>query len=70
MSPENTTALLARLADASPAGARLAYWNMLAPRRRPESLAHRLRPRDDLALPLFAQDKAYFYSAFIVEEVT
>ncbi len=69
MSEANTAALLERLADASRAGGRLAYWNMLAPRRRPESLAHRLRPRDDLALPLFARDKAFFYSAFVVEEV-
>jgi S-adenosylmethionine-diacylglycerol 3-amino-3-carboxypropyl transferase len=69
MSEENTAALLARLADASRPAGRLAYWNMLAPRRRPESLAGRLRPRDDLAGPLFAQDKAFFCSAFIVEEV-
>ena len=69
MSEANTAALLERLADASRPGGRLAYWNMLAPRRRPESLAHRLRPRDDLAAPLFAQDKAFFYSAFVVEEV-
>ena len=69
MSPANTAALLERLADASRPGGRLAYWNMLAPRRRPESLAHRLRPRDDLAAPLFAQDRAFFYSALVVEEV-
>lgn len=69
MSPENTATLLERLADASRPGGRLAYWNMLAPRRRPESLAHRLRPREDLAGPLFLQDKAYFYSALVVEEV-
>ncbi|MEY2880355.1 MAG: hypothetical protein RLZZ15_2735 [Verrucomicrobiota bacterium] len=69
MSEENTAALLARLADASRPGGRLAYWNMLAPRRRPESLAHRLRPREDVAAPLFAQDKAFFYSALVVEEV-
>jgi len=69
MSRENTAALLERLADASAPGGRLAYWNMLAPRRRPESLASRLRSRDDVAQPLFAQDKAFFYSAFVVEEV-
>lgn len=69
MSAENTAALLARLADASRPGGRLAYWNMLAPRSRPESLAHRLQPRDDLAAPLFARDQAFFYSAFVVEEV-
>jgi S-adenosylmethionine-diacylglycerol 3-amino-3-carboxypropyl transferase len=69
MSPANTEALLTRLVDASRPGGRFAYWNMLAPRSRPETLAHRLIPRPDIALPLFAQDKAYFYSAFIVEEV-
>jgi S-adenosylmethionine-diacylglycerol 3-amino-3-carboxypropyl transferase len=69
MSPEYTATLLARLADASRPGGRLAYWNMLAPRRRPESLAHRLRPLDELARSLFEQDKAYFYSALVIEEV-
>jgi S-adenosylmethionine-diacylglycerol 3-amino-3-carboxypropyl transferase len=69
MSEENTAALLARCADASAPGGRLAYWNMLAPRRRPEALAARLRPREDVAGPLFAQDKAFFYSALVVEEV-
>lgn len=69
MSEENSAALLARLAAAGRPGGRLAYWNMLAPRRRPESLAARLRPRPDLAEPLFARDKAFFYSAFVVEEV-
>jgi S-adenosylmethionine-diacylglycerol 3-amino-3-carboxypropyl transferase len=50
-------------------GARFAYWNMLAPRSRPETLASRVRPLDELAKQLFAQDKAWFYSRFIVEEV-
>lgn len=69
MSEANTAALLARLAGASRPGARLAYWNMLAPRSRPDSLAHRLRPLEELAARLFAQDKAFFYSRFVVEEV-
>lgn len=69
MSEENTAALLARLAGASHPGARLAYWNMLAPRSRPESLADRLNPLTDLAARLFHEDKAFFYSRFIVEEV-
>ena len=69
MSPENTANLLARLAEASRPGGRLVYWNMLAPRSRPEALAHRLRPRPDIAGPLFQQDRAFFYSALRVEEV-
>jgi S-adenosylmethionine-diacylglycerol 3-amino-3-carboxypropyl transferase len=70
MSPENHHAMLERLIAASHRGARLAYWNMLAPRSRPEALADRLRPLDDLAEQLFAQDKAWFYSRFVVEEAT
>jgi len=69
MSEANTAELLTCIANSSRPGGRLAYWNMLAPRRRPEALADRLRPRDDLARPLFAADKAFFYSAFVVEEV-
>jgi len=69
MSEANTAALLERVASACHAGARLAYWNMLAPRSRPESLAPRLRSLDELAAKLFALDKAFFYSRFMVEEV-
>jgi len=50
-------------------GARLAYWNMLVPRRRPRALAPRLRPLDDLADALHLTDRAFFYSAFQLEEV-
>jgi len=69
MSAENTATLLERLANCARDGARLGYWNMLAPRSRPESLAHMLKPQTELAAKLFAQDKAFFYSAFILEEV-
>jgi S-adenosylmethionine-diacylglycerol 3-amino-3-carboxypropyl transferase len=69
MSPANYHAALEQLIDSSRAGARLAYWNMMAPRRRPQSLAGRLRPLNDLADQLYRQDKAFFYSAFVVEEV-
>jgi S-adenosylmethionine-diacylglycerol 3-amino-3-carboxypropyl transferase len=69
ISPAATAGLLARLADTATPGARLVYWNMLAPRRRPESLAHRLRPCAELAAALYAQDKAWFYSALVIEEV-
>ena len=69
MSEANAEALLAKVARAGRPGARLAYWNMLAPRSRPESLAEQLVPLSDLAAELFAQDKAFFYSAFVVEEV-
>ena len=69
MSAENYEALLRHLVAAANPGARLAYWNMLAPRRRPESMAAQLLPLDDLAKSLYAKDKAFFYMDFIVEEV-
>ena len=69
MSQDNCHLLLERIHRAGRAGGRLAYWNMLAPRRRPDTMADRLRPLDDLAQRLFLQDKAFFYSAFVVEEI-
>lgn len=69
MSEDNTRALLETLANASNPGARLAYWNMLAPRSRPQSLADRLEPLEEEAQQLFKQDRAFFYSRFVVEEV-
>ena len=69
MSEANAEVLLGKVARAGRPGARLAYWNMLAPRSRPESLADEIAPLSELAGELFAKDKAFFYSAFVVEEV-
>lgn len=69
MNEANYHALLDRLVRASRPGGRLAYWNMLAPRRRPESMAEKLRPVEPLATQLFNRDRAFFYSAFVVEAV-
>ena len=55
--------------DAAGPGARLAYWNMLVPRRRPDHLAGGLRSLDTLAERSIASDRAFFYGAFRVEEV-
>lgn len=69
MSPANYHLLLERLTTAGRPGGRLAYWNMLAPRKRPEAMADRLRSLDALAGQLHGEDKAFFYSAFVVEEI-
>ncbi len=69
MSEENTAILLEKIIGSSNPGTRLAYWNMLAPRSRPESLADRLHPCSEEAEALFKQDRAFFYSRFIIEEV-
>src|SRR5262249_38409636 len=58
----------ALLEHANP-GARLAYWNMLATRRRPETLAGRSLERSEEAEALHARDRAWFYRAFRIDEV-
>jgi S-adenosylmethionine-diacylglycerol 3-amino-3-carboxypropyl transferase len=68
-SSENYHRMLEILVRVSRSNARLAYWNMLAPRRRPEAMASWLRPLTPLAERLHSQDRAFFYSAFVVEEV-
>lgn len=69
MSEENTANLLGKIIGSSNPGARLAYWNMLAPRSRPESMADRLFPCSEEAEALFKKDRAFLYSRFIIEEV-
>lgn len=69
LSPEASAAHLARLVEHAHEGARLAYWNMLAPRSRPETLADRLVPLEELSARLHRVDKAFFYSRFVLEEV-
>lgn len=69
MSEDNHQRLLERLVRAGRSGGRLAYWNMLAPRSRPESMAGVLLSLESEARQLFQQDKAFFYSAFVLEEI-
>ncbi|PAW77853.1 MAG: S-adenosylmethionine--diacylglycerol 3-amino-3-carboxypropyl transferase [Verrucomicrobia bacterium Tous-C9LFEB] len=69
MSEANTHAILEKIGQTAKKGSRLAYWNMLAPRCVPADLHHLIRPIDDLGARLHQVDKAFFYSAFHVEEV-
>lgn len=69
MSEANYHALLGRLLQHARPGARLGYWNMLVPRTRPQSMADRLEPLCALSERLFAEDMAFFYCRFVVEEV-
>lgn len=66
---ETSAAVYGRLLDAARPGARLAYWNMLVPRRLAPLFPGRARPLDDEARRLFARDRAFFYSAFVLDEV-
>lgn len=69
--PEEAFAqIYARLLDHAAPGARLVYWNMMAPRRGGSlaGAAERIARRADLEAAGAAMDKAFFYSGFIVEE--
>jgi len=52
------------------AGGRVAYWNMMVPRRRPQRLATRLRCLDDESRRLHQRATTFFYGAFWVDELT
>lgn len=60
---------LRRILECAAPRARLAYWNMLVSRTRPDSLAHRLIPDEKRARALHDVDKAFFYSRFVIEDV-
>jgi S-adenosylmethionine-diacylglycerol 3-amino-3-carboxypropyl transferase len=62
-------ALLEQILRVARPDARLVYWNLLAPRRRPIEMADRLLPLDNLAATLHRQDHAFFYSALVIEQV-
>jgi S-adenosylmethionine-diacylglycerol 3-amino-3-carboxypropyl transferase len=69
LSPLESEALFARLAGAMRGGGRIAYWNLFVPRQSPATQRHRFRPLDRLSRALAHRDRAWFYSAFHVEEV-
>jgi S-adenosylmethionine-diacylglycerol 3-amino-3-carboxypropyl transferase len=69
ISPENTRTMLEKITRAGAPGARLAYWNTLAPRSRPDDMSHQIAALENLATNLHGEDKAFFYCRFIVEEI-
>ena len=70
MDPGEHAAAYAALLDHAEPGARLVYWNLLAPRERPQALR---RPGDarcgDSAARLHRADRAWFYAPLHVDEV-
>lgn len=67
MPQETSDRLLSDLAEHTRSGGRLVYWNMMVPRDG-SNLPHLLKPLPELSEALHAQDKAFFYSRFVVEE--
>jgi S-adenosylmethionine-diacylglycerol 3-amino-3-carboxypropyl transferase len=68
LSPEASDAVFADVARCARPGARVAYWNMMAPRRRPEALAGRLRPLEDESRRFHSRAATFFYGAFEVDQ--
>lgn len=69
MSPAQHERTYATLVEKAEPGARLAYWNLLAPRGVAPSVDGRVRPLRGLAAAFHARDRAWFYQAFHVDEV-
>ena len=69
MSVDNYRTILNQILSVSDKGARLAYWNMLVPRSRPDDMANKIKKLEDLSKDLFYNDKAFFYCNFHIEEV-
>lgn len=69
MDEDSGARLYGKLLEYARPGARLAYWNMLVPRRCPIRFEDSVTSLDDLVGHLFARDRAFFYSAFRVDEV-
>ena len=69
MSPVAHAQAYAALLDTATPGARIAYWNMMAPRRAPAPLQDRIRRDADLEARLKPIDKAFFYRDFVIEAV-
>lgn len=69
MSPEVFSTVYGSILKAAAPGARLVYWNMMAPRRVPPEFAKAVTTLCDVEDRLKAADKAFFYSDFVVEEV-
>jgi S-adenosylmethionine-diacylglycerol 3-amino-3-carboxypropyl transferase len=69
MSPEAHATAYGAILSASKPGARIAYWNMMAPRRAPGGHAARVQADVAAETRLKPLDKAFFYSDFVVEVV-
>ncbi len=67
---DTARAIYKSLLDKANPLARFAYWNMLVPRRCPSPLREKVQSLEQRSQKLFLADKAFFYSAFVLEEVT
>ena len=68
LAPEICHSIYSALLKKCRPNARFAYWNMLVPRSCPEDLTDQVESLQQLSSDLFFKDKAWFYSAFVVEQ--
>jgi S-adenosylmethionine-diacylglycerol 3-amino-3-carboxypropyl transferase len=69
LSEPDSDAVFDSVARVGTRGGRLAYWNMLVPRHRPERLAARIAPLSELSQRLHQTARTFFYTGFVVEEI-
>jgi S-adenosylmethionine-diacylglycerol 3-amino-3-carboxypropyl transferase len=69
LDPDTSRQLYGKLLALARPKARLAYWNTFVPRSCPPEFLDRVQPLRSLADRLLAQDRAFFYSKFEVDEV-
>jgi pyruvate,water dikinase len=69
VSEDNYKSIMKLIACASKPGARVVYWNMMAPRTSKGSKLDQIRPLVEITDRLFEENQTFFYSRFVVEEV-
>lgn len=69
MSPSLSQEVYGRLLEKAAPDARIVYWNMMVKRKLSETFKERVRSVDELAKKLKFEDKAFFYSDLVIEDV-
>jgi S-adenosylmethionine-diacylglycerol 3-amino-3-carboxypropyl transferase len=69
LSAEQHARILELTVRAARPGARIAYWNLLVPRHRPESLADRIARNPERGAALLLKDRSFVYGGFQVEKI-
>jgi S-adenosylmethionine-diacylglycerol 3-amino-3-carboxypropyl transferase len=69
VSADHHEQILRAAADAAVPGARIAYWNLLVPRSRPQALADRIGRDGPRGAEMLQRDRAFVYGGFNVEHV-
>jgi S-adenosylmethionine-diacylglycerol 3-amino-3-carboxypropyl transferase len=68
MNPELFRKTALQLSEALETGGRMAYWNLMVPRRISEQLPERMKFLDSESAELSTRDKGFFYSRFIIDQ--